>query len=195
MKCFFQPIQKFKENDIFKFTINILNKKNFINLKTTQFKIKLQKTEINIPQILSEIPKINTKCKIDYSEFNLYQGRIHEFEYIKMKWREIHHLENSQILLKKISEFFLPFFEIKKAFYDDVGFFIFKIELIVNQIGFFTKKELGLNFFIKEFDDYITNEIKRNNLLYEKDEVIELRKNDRLFFYFSKERNNVFADF
>jgi hypothetical protein len=194
MKCFFQSIQQFQENDLLKISINLYNNR-LINLNTTQFNLKIKINKIDIPFILSEIPKINTRCKIDYSEFNLYDGRLNEFEYIKMKWREINRLENYQILMKKIIDFFLPYFNIKKAYYDDVGYYLFKFELIANTIGIFSKKELGLNFHIKNKNEYVTNEIKKNNLLYEKDEVIELRINDILFFYFTKEKENVFKDF
>ena len=83
MKCFYQPILQLRTNDLINFSINLLSEK-FINLENLFFKLKLQKNEINIPAILSEIPKINTRCKIDYSEFNLYQGRLNEFEYIKI---------------------------------------------------------------------------------------------------------------
>ena len=139
--------------------------------------------------ILSEINKINTKSKIDYTEFNLYNGRINEFEYLKTKWRDIQVFENYEEIFNKIKNIFEPFFEIKKALYDDVGYYVFQFSLAAVKKGILhNDNELGIKIKIKEVNDYTVNEIKKNNLIYEKSDMIEIRINDVIIFYFSLQK-------
>lgn len=141
---------------------------------------------MQIPLIISEISKINTRAKIDYTEFNLYNGRINEFEYLKTKWREIHSFGKSEEILKKIKNIFDPFFTIKKAFFDDVGHLIFKFVLIADKPGLLiNENELGIKILIKNKNESTINEIKKNNLIYEKKSKIDIRINDTIIFYFS----------
>lgn len=153
------------------------------------FKLKLQRNELNIPFILTEITKINTRSKIDYTEFNLYNGRINEFEYLKTKWRDIQKFENAEEIITNIQSVFGAFFEIKKALFDDVGHYVFKFSLAAKQKGLLNlESELGIKIKIKEASDYVVNEIKKNNLIYEKSDMIEVRIGDVIRFYFSQHK-------
>ena len=189
MKCYLQPTIEFKLNDIVYFSINLFADNFFIDFNTINFKIKIQKNLINIPNIISEINKITTKSKIDYTEFNLYNGRINEFEYLKMKWRDIQAYELNEEIIKKIKNIFQDFFEILKCHYDDVGNLVFKFTLKAIKTGMLDNQtDLGIKIRIKEEKDYIVNEIKKNNLIYEKSDVLEIRECDMLIFYFSEDR-------
>jgi len=178
-----------KTSDIIFFSVNLFSNDYFIDFEDLNFKLKFQKNSINIPSILTEISKINTKSKIDYTEFNLYNGRINELEYIKTKWRDIQTFEYSIDIMNNISSIFEPFFEIKKAHFDDVGYFIFKFWLVAVKKGTFdNENEIGIKIKIKDENDYVVNEIKKNNLIYEKSDMIEIRINDVIVFYFSLQK-------
>ena len=43
--------------------------------------------------------------------------------------------------------------------------------------------KLNINIIIKESGDYIENEIKKNNLLFERDNTFEIRVGDSIIFY------------
>jgi len=189
LNCFVQPTLELKPFDIILFSINIFSYDYFIDFDDISFKIKLQKNLVNIPSILSEINKINTKSKIDYTQFNLFNGRINEFEYLKSKWRDISNFEDSDDILEYINRIFKPFFKIKKACFDDVGFFLFKFSLTAINKGILCNgNDLGIKIKIKEEKDYTVNEIKKNNLIYEKSDMIQIRIGDTVIFYFSLPR-------
>ena len=178
-----------KPSDIVFFSINLFSNDYFVDFSNLYFKLKLLKNDIYIPSILSEITKINTKSKIDYTEFNLYNGRINEFEYLKTKWRDIQKFENSEEIINNVQKIFGNFFEIKKAYIDDVGPNVFKFLLVANNIGLLNiENELGIKIKIKDESDYIVNEIKKNNLIFEKSDMIEIRIGNILLFYFSLQK-------
>jgi hypothetical protein len=63
---------------------------------------------------------------------------------------------------------------------------VFKIYLKAIKVGELKdKKEIGINIKIREKDDFIINEIKKNDLLFEKRNVFECRIDDILIFYFT----------
>lgn len=193
-KNIIQPIIQFRTNDIFHIKLNLLSK-NFVNFEDIFFKAKIKKCDFSIKTTLSEIPKINTKNKIDYSELNFLEGRLHEFEYIKTKWQKISNMDNWELFEKKIKNLFSPFFLLEKIEFDYVGFYIFKIELRAIKKGDFYKEEIGINFRIKDEYDYLVNGIKRNYLLFEKMDIIQkigIRKNDLIILYLKKDGNEEF---
>jgi len=192
LKCFIQPTLELKPDDIVLFSINLFSNDHFIDFSDLiSFKLKQVKNDLDIQNILSEITKINTKSKIDYTEFNLYNGRINEFEYLKTKWRDINKFENAGEIISNIQSLFGSFFDIKKAFFDDVGHFVFKFSLEAVRKGLLSvESELGIKVKIKEKSEYVVNEIKKNNLIYEKSDMIEVRIGDVILFYFSLRKLN-----
>ena len=46
------------------------------------------------------------------------------------------------------------------------------------------KKNVGINIKIVEKNDIIKNEIRKNNLLFEKRDVVEIRVGDEVMYYF-----------
>jgi hypothetical protein len=92
-----------------------------------------------------------------------------EFEYLISKWREIE-------ITNEIKDLFFPYFLVKKSYF---GHFVNKFVLLACNKG-----KLKINDFeilIKEKNNYITNEIKKNNLIYKN--ILQLRVGDILIFY------------
>ena len=86
--------------------------------------------------------------------------------------------------MKQLIEVFTPQFNIIRILYDDVGYLVFKVTLKAVQTGLiYNKEELGIDLLIKEKNDCIINEIKKNDLLFEKRNVFELRVGDIIIFY------------
>jgi hypothetical protein len=107
-------------------------------------------------------------------------------EILKNRWKDIIQFPYNESVIKKMNSIFGSLLEIQSIFYDDVGYMIFKIVLRANKKGvIYEKDELGIKIKIKEENDFIKNEVKKNNLIYEKRNVLELRIKDQLIFYLS----------
>ncbi len=89
-------------------------------------------------------------------------------------------------MLGRINDLFKSNFEMKNAYYDDVGYYLFKLIMIAKKPGkVLCSKEIGLEIIVKGDKDITTNEIKKNDLLYENINFLQLRIGDILTFYIS----------
>ena len=173
-KTYIQPILPFKLNDIGEFVFNIFSpEKNFIN--PAEINIKIKKNVLNY-KILKE----------KSSELN---PRICEYEDICLHWKNLDNFKDKDIINETLEKIFKPNFKIIKVLYDDIGYLIFKIFLKAEILGHIKNKlELGIEFLIKESNEIINNEIKKNDLLFENKNSFELRKNDLIVFYFTSNK-------
>ena len=173
-KTYIQPILPFKLNDIGEFVFNIFSpEKNFIN--PLEINIKIKKNVLNY-KILKE----------KSSELN---PRICEYEDICLHWKNLDNFKDKDIIKETLEKIFKPNFKIIKVLYDDIGYLIFKIFLKAEILGHIKNKlELGIEFLIKESNEIINNEIKKNDLLFENKNSFELRKNDLIVFYFTSNK-------
>ena len=173
-KTYIQPILPFKLNDIGEFVFNIFSpEKNFIN--PSEINIKIKKNVLNY-KILKE----------KSSELN---PRICEYEDICLHWKNLDNFKDKDIINETLEKIFKPNFKIIKVLYDDIGYLIFKIFLKAEILGHIKNKlELGIEFLIKESNEIINNEIKKNDLLFENKNSFELRKNDLIVFYFTSNK-------
>lgn len=172
-RCYIQPIQSFRNDDLIIFYINLYSAQGFIDLKYAKFIL----TTESIPPI--QLP--NNKTEIDYLD-----PRICEMELMKNRWKDITYFPNNDLIFDKIVKIFNNCFNIEKIIYDDVGYVIFKIFLKAERAGLIpTTDELGITIRVKDENEIIKNEVKKNNLIYEKRNILELRKNDTLIFYLS----------
>ena len=151
-KTYIQPILPFKLNDIGEFVFNIFSpEKNFIN--PAEINIKIKKNVLNY-KILKE----------KSSELN---PRICEYEDICLHWKNLDNFKDKDIIKETLEKIFKPNFKIIKVLYDDIGYLIFKIFLKAEILGHIKNKlELGIEFLIKESNEIINNEIKKNDLLF-----------------------------
>ena len=162
-----QPILPFKFNDKGIFNFEIFSNQNlFINPRTLRLKL-------NIIDLLSNN---------DINEL-----RINEYENICKYWKIKGGLNEKRIEKYKliIKEWFEKYFLVKDIFYADIGLLVFKYNLVANNVGILENPNLNIKIVIKEKDQYIENEIKKNNLLLEKNKAIEIRKGENLIFFIS----------
>ena len=112
--------------------------------------------------------------------------RISESEEICSHWKNINLYQQHKSLIFRISKLFEPFFEIKKIYFCNTGVNIFKVELLAIKSGVINdKNKLEIKIKIKDKDDYIENEIRKNNLLFERRDIFEIRVGESLLYYFS----------
>ena len=112
--------------------------------------------------------------------------RISECEDLCIHWKNINLYQHSKSLVLKLKKMFEPFFEIKNIVFGNIGIFIFKVNLKAIKSGEINdKNKLEIKIKIKEEGDYIENEIRKNNLLFEKRDIFELRVGDEFLYYFS----------
>lgn len=150
----------------------------FIDFENSKFVISIHKNSFDNKIFLSKSISNYTVMK--------YSPDICEMEMYKTIWKDISFFPNNSIVFTKIENLFNPNFVIKKIYFDDVGYIIFKIVLKAVIKGVIKgKNELGIKIKILGPDQPVKNEVKKNNLLYEKRNTLELSVNDYLVFYIS----------
>ena len=165
-----QPILPFRIDDKGIFNFEIFNcKNNFI--KSNTIKIILKTFDLN-----DYISKLKSK--------KIRNWRFCEHEYVCEHWLD---MERQKIKLNQYNEIlkniFEKFFVIKNIFCENIGIMIYKFHLIAKKKGIIDNDELDIKLIIKDENDYIENEIKKNHLLFEIRKVFELRKGDSILFY------------
>ena len=120
------------------------------------------------------------------SEKNLNNPRISECEDLCIHWKNINLYPHHKTLVFRLKKKFEPFFIVDKMYFGNIGVFIFKVYLKANKSGEINdKKKFEIKIKIKEKFDYIENEIRKNNLLFERRDIFELRVGDQIIYYFS----------
>ena len=170
-KTYIQPILPFKTFDQGLLNLNIFSSENLF-IEPKKITIKIIQNSLN-----------------DKKTFKGINPRICEFEEICLHWKNISFLTNKQDkqFIDQIKEIFNPYFKIMNIIYEEIGFLVFKFILKAEKSGLIkNKEELGIDLLIKKEDEYIINEIKKNDLLFERRNVFELRIGDVIVFYFKK---------
>ena len=112
--------------------------------------------------------------------------RISECEEICAHWKNINLYQLHKQINSRIKKLFEPYFEIKKIYFGNIGVTIFRVELLAIKSGEINNKNrIEIKIRVKEKDDYIENEIRKNNLLFERRDIFEIRVGDCLLYYFS----------
>ena len=166
----------------------------FFNLVLFSENGDLDVNEIKMDVVLKPLPLIDY-----YYEFplkinqNKYFIRYCELEINKTVWNDINQFKHnekyssiSDVIKNKILEIFSGLFILEKLIYCDVGYFIFKIILKASKIGEIYTDRIGTSIIVK--DCPVENEIKKNSLLYENCNKLELRLGDCLIFYISHDK-------
>ena len=168
-KTFIQPILPFKTYDQALLNLNVYSPENFF-VEHKSLKIKFLMNPLDNKKYI-----------------NKENPRICEYEDICVHWKNISFLKEEKIIIEHLTKVFTPQFNIIRILYDDVGYLVFKVTLRAVKSGLiYNKEELGIDLLIKVKNDYIINEIKKNNLLFEKRNVFELRVGDIIIFYLKK---------
>jgi hypothetical protein len=120
------------------------------------------------------------------TEKGINNPRLSECEDLCVHWKNINLYQYSKTLIFRIKKLFEPFFEINKISFENIGVFIFKVCLTAVKAGEINNKNnVEIIIKAKAKDDYIENEIRKNNLLFERRDIFELKVGDQLIYYFS----------
>ena len=113
-----------------------------------------------------------------------------EVEKLVNMWSGISNLANYETVMKNIENLFGKFFIIKNVFYDDVGYFFFKVILQAYNIG--TCNGIGGNIGIKinimPINTKATNEVKKNGLIFDENNELTVNVGDIITFYLSQNK-------
>jgi len=169
-----QPILPFEIGDKGIFNLEIYSSNNYF-INPFSAKIKLKSIDLN-----KSIKELKNK--------KLENVRINEYEYISKYWireSELNHnsINNFNLVKKIVRKWFEPYFKIKNIFFANVGLSVYKFHLVADHIGILVNNNLNVKIVIKESDDYIENEVKKNNLLFERNNSFEIRKGENVIFY------------
>lgn len=184
-KAYLQQVMQFRLNDFAEFTINIITNKGLMNIRKFHWHtIKHFHT-----------PKDNF---YEYSNENCFNKEIVDFnmirycelELLKGSWNDIELMEHAKVVKETIYEIFNSQFKIKKILFDDVGYYIFKIYLEANKEGelICEKGQIGIKIKILGNEANVSNEVKKNNLIYDRKNELQLHIGDQLVFYLSKNK-------
>ena len=182
-KAYIMHIMQYKINDFIEFTINIFTKKGLMNIR------KLKFLKINIFPTPSfdffEYDKENNFNReiIDYND-----NRICEIEFCKGNWNDIKLFEDKNVDDIKF-EFFNKLFRIEKILFDDVGYYMFKIYLIAIKTGEIFNDEIKIKLKVVSNNKNCSNETKKNNLIFDRKNELQLHLGDILVFYITKNKN------
>ena len=113
-----------------------------------------------------------------------------EVENMIYQWNKIDLLDKGEIVKKNLNDLFSENFIIKDIYYDDVGYFFFKIILKAYKVGICSGKEgnLGVKIHILPINTNITNEIKKNGLIYDENNELAINVGDVIAFYISQNK-------
>ena len=114
-----------------------------------------------------------------------------EVEQVINDWNKLSSLIYCKTVEKNIKSLFGDYFIIKDIFYDDVGYFFFKIILEANIVGTCTGKDgnLGIKINILPIESNITNEVKKNGLIFDENNELAVNVKDILTFYISQNKD------
>ena len=165
-KAYFNDIMQFRPGDNTVINISLISEVGIIDFDNIfWFKPKIE-----------EIKEINTnKCEVE--------KMINE-------WNKLSLLNRCEIVKKNIDDLFSNNFIIKDIYYDDVGYFFFKVILKAYKVGICSGKNenLGIKIHILPINSNITNEIKKNGLVFDENNELSVNVGDKLVFYISQNK-------
>ena len=167
-----QPILPFSINDKGIINLELYTAKNgFVDPDSIKIIIK----SYNIKNHINKL-----------SERNINNPRICDCENLCYHWKDISLYLYHKTIINIVKRLFEPFFEIKKICFENTGIYIFKVYLLAIKSGVIDKKnKFEIKIKIKNKDDYIENEIRKNNLIFERRDMFEINVGDQLLYYFS----------
>ena len=173
---YIQPVLPFKMNDrgIINLEIYTTNN-NFID----PFSIKILAKSFELRNYINDL-----RLK------EIRDPRISEYENVCDHWKNVDNFPKFINLRNDVEQLFKPCFKIKKFYFENIGVNIIKVILEAIQSGeIINKKKLQIKIVVKDKNDYVENEIRKNNLLFERRAIFELRVGDEMTYYFSTKKN------
>ena len=181
-KAYFMNVMQYAINDFAEFTLNIFTDKGLMDIRKLVWdKITVFKT-----------PNENF---LDYSNENILKREIVDFdmsrycemELCKGKWNDIILLEKSDDYIGELKTKFSKNFNILKILFDNVGYLIFKFYLEGSKPGVINADdEIGIKITVLSPHEDKSNETKKNNLVFDRKNEIQMHLGDIFIFYISK---------
>ena len=166
-RAYFSNKLQFSPNDSIFFNVNIFTEIGLINFSTFHW-IKYEKFKIK----------------------NLNYKLQNEIEYLHNGWNDINDLSYKEIVNKNINKLFNDFFDIKNIFFDDVGYYIFKIIMKAKKKGICQgiDNNIGISINIFDKEEVLENEAKKNNLVFDENNEININIDDEVIFYITQNK-------
>ena len=181
-KAYFMNVMQYTIGDYAEFTLNIFTEKGLMDIR------KLIWNKITVFKTPSE-------DFLYYSNENILKREIVDFdvsrycemELCKGKWNDIILLDDCDTYIGELKNKFKKNFHIMKILFDNVGYLIFKFYLegiIPGVIG--PDDEIGMTIKVLGLNENKSNECKKNNLVFDRKNEIQMHIGDVFIFYISK---------
>ena len=181
-KAYFMNVMQYTIGDYVEFTLNIFTEKGLMDIRKLVWnKITVFKTP-NEDFLYYSNENILKREIVDFDV-----SRYCEMELCKGKWNDIILLDDSDIYISELIKKFKNNFHILKILFDNVGYYIFKFYLegiIPGTIG--PDEEIGMKIKVLDLNEDKSNETKKNNLVFDRKNEIQIHIGDIFIFYISK---------
>ena len=141
------------------------------------------------PRIVPKINK-NNLPKFPSESYLTNSENTCEVEGLVNGWLGIEQLDNYKSVMKTLEDLFGNYFSINEIYFEDVGYYFFKVILQAKNKGECNgiNNNLGINIKIYPKDKAITNEIKKNGLIYDEKNELTVNIDDIITFYISQNK-------
>ena len=187
-----------KQNTTYAMPIDCFSAGDFIELNVTVFSANgLIDEEVNVwlrpsseslkymgDNVFREIHNLKEMIDFDLS-------RYCDIELAKKGWADISHYPfgNHEMIEVKLQQVYGDCFKISKIHFDDVGYFIFKIFLKAVKKGeVINSQEIGMRLKVVGESEAICNTVKKNGLVFDSNEGLQMRKGDELIVYLTMDK-------
>ena len=179
-KAYYNDLLQFWPGDEVLISIGLINELGILDFKKFHW--------LN-PKIVPKINKDNISNLLTNSYLTNSEDTC-EVEGIIHTWIGIEQFEFNSSILSTINQLFGNNFEIKEIFYEDIGYYFFKIILEAKIVGECdgVNNNLGIKIKIVDKDMHICNEIKKNGLIYDENNELSVNINDTITFYISQNK-------
>ena len=181
-KAYFMNIMQYAVGDYIEFTLNIMTQKGLMDIRKLVWnKITVFKTPDEDFMYYSN----ENILKREIVDFDV--GRYCEMELCKGKWNDIILLDECDVYIGELIKKFKKNFNILKILFDNVGYYIFKFYLegsIPGTVG--PDDEIGMKITVLNLNENKYNETKKNNLVFDRKNEIQMHIGDVFVFYISK---------
>ena len=181
-KAYFMNVMQYTIGDYAEFTLNIFTEKGLMDIRKLVWnKITVFKTP-NENFLYYSNENILKREIVDFDV-----SRYCEMELCKGKWNDIILLDDSDMYIGELKNKFKKNFHIMNILFDNVGYLIFKFYLegiIPGVIG--PDDEIGMKIKVLDYNEKKSNEAKKNNLVFDRKNEIQMHIGDVLIFYISK---------
>jgi len=181
-KAYFMNVMQYTIGDYAEFTLNIFTEKGLMDIRKLVWnKITVFKTP-NENFLYYSNENILKREIVDFDV-----SRYCEMELCKGKWNDIILMDDSDMYIGELKNKFKKNFHIMNILFDNVGYLIFKFYLegiIPGVIG--PDDEIGMKIKVLDYNEKKSNEAKKNNLVFDRKNEIQMHIGDVLIFYISK---------